>query len=214
VSGQFIPELGERLLLPFATLLFREELEDMDNDALAHIALRLREQEPGVEKSNEGGWHSGGNIFARQEPELAMLATHIQNAVRYLCSVSAQIQNQEVALSASLFGWFNVNEQGDYNLPHHHAGHTWSGVYYVHTGTEVANRPMSGRLELLDPRVRCDVAPKQGFSHSSSMTIQPRNGLLLLFPSYLEHFVHPYHGSEPRITLAFNSLVQKMTVSA
>lgn len=206
------PELNERLILTYGTLLYREQLDEMvpHNEALADAARRLRAEDPGIDKSNQGGWHSAGNIFGHPEPAIAALSGRIQGAIRYVCSVSEQTKNPNVTLNATLTGWFNVNEHGDYNLPHHHSGNTWSGVYYVRTGPEVPDQPMSGKIEFLDPRVRCDVGPKQGFSHTGTMAVTPRAGLLLVFPSYLEHFVHPYYGDGQRITLAFNSLVQSM----
>jgi uncharacterized protein (TIGR02466 family) len=209
------PELNDRLILTYGTLLYRERLDQMlpHNDDLARIALSLRADDPGVDKSNQGGWHSSGNIFGRLDQAIAALAGRIQAAIRYVCSASEPAGNHATELTASLFGWFNVNENGDYSLPHHHSGHTWSGVYYIRTGPDVQDRPMSGRLEFLDPRVRCDVGPKQGFSHTGTMAITPRDGLLLVFPSYLEHFVHPYHGGGQRITLAFNSLVRSASAA-
>ena len=35
--------------------------------------------------------------------------------------------------------------------------------------------------------------------------------MMVIFPSYLEHYVHPYSGTGERVTLAFNSLVQRLT---
>ena len=32
----------------------------------------------------------------------------------------------------------------------------------------------------------------------------PRQGLMVLFPAYLQHLVRPYLGQQPRISIAFN----------
>ena len=208
------PELNDRLILPYGTLLYRETVDDLmqHNSDLCRVALDLRDRDPGASKSNEGGWHSQGNVFEHSSPALGALAMNLRKVIRYLCSVSLQSPSgKPLELSASLYGWFNVNEHGDYNLPHHHSGNTWSGVYYVRTGAPASDHPMSGAIEFLDPRVRCDVAPKRGFSHTGALSIKPHPGLLLVFPSYLEHFVHPYRGKGQRVTLAFNSLVQSGT---
>ena len=210
----FTPALSDRLLLAYATLVYREQFDELLplHDELAALALDLRAKSAGAAKSNEGGWHSEGNLFDRNEPCLQQVAQKCQAAIQYVTSVSAQTQDKQVEMTASLFGWLNVNEHGDYNLPHLHSGNTWSGVYYVHCGSAVGERPSSGQIEFMDPRVRCDVGPKNGFSHSGAMAVTPRDGMMLVFPSYLEHFVHPYFGEGPRITLAFNSLVQSMRV--
>lgn len=210
------PALNDRLLLTFGTLLFREQADELLplNEELANVALQLRTAANGTVKSNQGGWHSEGDVFARPEACLAQLAAKLKQTIRYVTSVAAQVENGQTEMTASLMGWFNVNEQGDYNTPHLHSQNTWSGVYYVKTGNPVADRPSSGVIEFMDPRVRCDVGAKQGFSHSGTLAITPRDGMLLVFPSYMEHFVHPYFGDKPRITLAFNSLVQNISVKS
>lgn len=198
------------VLVTYGTPLLQRRLDAMlpHNAAFADYALRLRAEEPGATRSNAGGWHSAGNIFTRSEPLIGMLAQHLQAALQHMSVVAAQIAAPQVEFGASLFGWINVNGQGDYNNPHYHPGTTWSGVYYIRTGAEAPDRPMSGRIEFMDPRVRCEVGPNQALGHAGIMRVAPEDGMLLIFPSYLEHYVHPYFGPGERITLAFNSLVQ------
>ena len=45
--------------------------------------------------------------------------------------------------------------------------------------------------------------------HQSRIVIAPEPGLLVIFPGYLTHFVHPYAGATPRISIAFNTRVQR-----
>jgi hypothetical protein len=175
--------LADDLLMTYGTLLLQRRLDDMlpHNAGLADYALRLRTAEPGETKSN-------------------------------VSIVAKQVTASRINFKATLDGWINVNGPGDYNMPHYHPGNTWSGVYYIRTGSDVPNRPTSGRIEFIDPRTRCDaLGPKDGLRHSGSIWISPVDGMLLIFPSYLEHYVHPYQGSGERITLAFNSLVEELT---
>ena len=44
---------------------------------------------------------------------------------------------------------------------------------------------------------------------SDSASINPQEGLLVLFPSYIEHFVEPNQSSEDRISISFNLLSLK-----
>ena len=37
------------------------------------------------------------------------------------------------------------------------------------------------------------------------MHLRPSDGLLVLFPCWMEHYVEPHEGDEPRITIAFNA---------
>jgi hypothetical protein len=40
--------------------------------------------------------------------------------------------------------------------------------------------------------------------------VVPQTGMLLMFPAWLYHYVHPYRGTEPRISVAFNVTIQKL----
>jgi len=205
--------VGNDVLLTYGTLFLQRRLDAMlpRNGELAALALKLRAEQAGAAKSNAGGWHSDGNIFARPEPIIAELARHLQPALQHISMVARQVTAARVDFQATLFGWINVNGPGDYNNPHYHPGNTWSGVYYVRTGAEVPDRPMSGRIEFIDPRTRCEVGPNMALGQAGIMRVAPEDGMLLIFPSYLEHYVHPYFGPGERITLAFNSLVQTLT---
>jgi len=205
--------LGDDMLLTYGTLVLQRRLDAMlvHNAGLAELAMRLRAQDGGVAKSNVGGWQSAGNIFALGEPLIGTLARHVQGALQYMSMVAAQMTNVQVEFEASLFGWININGSGDYNQPHTHPGNTWSGVYYVRTGgPAAAERPMSGVIEFIDPRARCDLEGNLAVRHAGTLRVTPTDGTLLIFPSYLEHYVHPYWGAGERITLAFNSLVRRL----
>ncbi len=206
-------KIAPDVMMTYGTLLLQRRIDAMlpHNAALTDLALRLRAADPGTTRSNAGGWHSAGNIFEREEPVIGLLAQHLQAAIQHVSVVAKQITAPRVTFEATLFGWINVNGPGDYNTPHFHPGDTWAGVYYIRTGSEAPERPMSGRIHFLDPRTRCEVAPTTGLAHASSLWLAPVDGMLLIFPSYLEHYVHPYFGTGERVTLAFNSLVQTLT---
>ena len=204
--------LGNDVMLTYGTLFLQRRLDAMlaRNAELAALALKLRDAEAGAAKSNAGGWHSDGNIFARPEPIIAELGRQLQPALQQISMAATQTRSPRVEFRATLYGWINVNRTGDYNNPHYHPGNTWSGVYYIRTGPEVPERPMNGRIEFIDPRTRCEVGPNLALGHGGIMRVAPEDGMLLIFPSYLEHYVHPYFGPGERITLAFNSLVQEL----
>ena len=44
-----------------------------------------------------------------------------------------------------------------------------------------------------------------GSPYGQRMLIRPVPGLLVLFPSWLYHFVHPSTAYSPRISIAFNA---------
>jgi hypothetical protein len=66
------------------------------------------------------------------------------------------------------------------------------------------NRPLSGVLEFLDPRVGVEAVCTPGDPYGEPVRVRPESGLLIVFPSWLYHWVHPYAGQSPRIAVSFN----------
>lgn len=107
--------------------------------------------------------------------------------------------------------WFHVTRFGGYISGHNHPMASWSGVYCVEPGEEVADYPDSGVLRFADPMPHAHT-----FLDPANMHIKPpfgggstnfklKGGQLLLFPSYLMHEVAPFYGKDARITVAFNA---------
>ena len=108
------------------------------------------------------------------------------------------------SLDLKLFAWMNVNPVGTYNAPHTHPGAHWSGVYYVsQPDVEDDN---AGRIEFLDPRSDLPnwrILNARAFNPKRSLKPQP--GEMILFPSYLVHWVYPNVADSERISIAFNA---------
>ena len=101
--------------------------------------------------------------------------------------------------------WVNVNRYRDYNLTHTHGKTEWSFVYYVKVPEK------SGNLVLVDPRVRRLNSVVNGFieNHDNPFThdifiATPEEGLLILFPGWLEHYVQYNSSKQPRISISGN----------
>jgi len=107
------------------------------------------------------------------------------------------------------FAWMNTSPSGGFNAPHTHPGAHWSGVYYV-SQPEVETGS-SGKIEFLDPRSdlpnwRMLKAP----AFNAKKAIRPEPGELILFPSYLVHWVYPNETDEERVTIAFNATFRSL----
>ena len=94
---------------------------------------------------------------------------------------------------------------GAYHAPHSHPDSAWSGVYYVDPGTASPDHLLSGVLEFLDPRSGVEAVTAPGDPYGEPFRVRPQAGLLVVFPSWLYHWVHPYAGQTPRIAISFNA---------
>jgi uncharacterized protein (TIGR02466 family) len=115
-------------------------------------------------------------------------------------------------LTVTAEAWANVVRAGNYAKPHVHPNSNVSGVYYVDVGDAANDDQHSGVIEFIDPRQRPGMFETEGTVPFDGYRIAPTTGALLLFPSWLYHYVHPYRGTRPRVSVAFNVTIQKLKV--
>jgi uncharacterized protein (TIGR02466 family) len=188
----------------FPSPLLRFEVanaEKLNQALLKEIGKRLP-TEGGMVKSNRKGWHSERDLFERKEPAHAALA---QLILRMMAQATKEVAPASDFSGLELLadGWINVNPPGGYNAPHDHIGSFWSGVYYVKVPTDTQGQ--GGAIEFLSPHKPMPsggifVAPVT----AQKITVHPKAGEVLIFPSHLVHWVHPNDSEEERITVAFN----------
>lgn len=156
--------------------------------------------------SNVGGWQSLPDLLDWPEPEIKVLTGELDRAIQQISALPALLARQPEPnrVKYSTYGWANVNRSGNYNMFHVHPGNHWSAVYYVATGTPNPDTPMNGRIELRDPRPAANFAKTPGFTSGQPMLIRPQPGMMLVFPAWIEHGVHPFFGEGHRISIAIN----------
>lgn len=189
----------------FPTPVFRYVLGNVTelNARLRELILAREREIPSETKSNQGGWQSGGDFFRWPDPAIDMLARYVSGALDLATAKLALPAEYEYRFA--FYGWAAVNRAGDYNITHVHPMATWSGVYYVDAGD--ADDPGSGLLELSHPSTAAVMTFFPGLL-PSERTVRPEDGLLVLFPSYVQHAVRRYTGRRPRICVPFNAHLQ------
>jgi len=184
------------------------------NESLKRAILGRESASAGKSKSNSGGWHSDETLLEWPEPEIATLKGWIDSAVQRMCRLPLRKKANALSLAYTSTGWANVNRRGHYNTLHVHAGSHWSIVYYVATGEEDPGYQFNGLLELKDPRPAAVFGRLPAFMFGRGLTIRPQAGMLVAFPAWIEHWVHPFFGSGERISIAVNIDVTRYEVAA
>lgn len=185
---------------------FRVPGHESLNEELLREGHALRQRNEGTSKSNKGGWHSKGNLFAEPQACFSLLSVLAETAVKMATRKIAATDPD--SLDLKLFAWMNINPVGGFNAPHTHPGAHWSGVYYV-SQPEV-DEEKAGRVEFLDPRSDLPnwrILNARAFKPKKSLKPQP--GEMILFPSYLVHWVYPNASDDERISIAFNATFSK-----
>lgn len=98
--------------------------------------------------------------------------------------------------------WASVYHEGDFCVPHSHPRTVASALYLLDSG-DAAREDASGRFYFADPRLAPCCREEEGVMNTpSAPNLEP--GAMLLFPGKLVHFVSPYYGSSPRLTMSWN----------
>ena len=199
----------ERFEKLFSTPVLRYKVAaDQDlNARLLEEGERMRAATAGADKSNRGGWHSSGNIFDQDADPIGILRGLVLDALDDANqAIGSKADFSKLRLKLS--GWMNMNPKGAFNAPHTHPGAHWSGVYYV--AQPKTNSHNSGMIEFLDARTDLpnwrilDASPFR-----LKKRLRPMPGDLILFPSYLVHWVYPNEADGERVSIAFNATYKK-----
>ncbi|MEI6067605.1 MAG: 2OG-Fe(II) oxygenase family protein [Methylococcaceae bacterium] len=117
-------------------------------------------------------------------------------------NVSPDFNFSRYAIQAE--GWINALGRGGLNTQHDHPAWVWSGCYYINVPD--GDKDLSGNIEFFDTRTNERTLTVDGAAYFvSKFVMKPRAGILLMFPSYLRHWVYPNESEEERVTVAFNA---------
>tara|TARA_Y200000002_G_scaffold140914_1_gene116298 strand:+ start:2192 stop:2794 length:603 start_codon:yes stop_codon:yes gene_type:complete len=156
----------------------------------------------GISKSNIKGWHSKDFNMKENEPK---------NFIKFILPAIEQVitdmnwEKQKQSISINNM-WAIINTGGSTNLRHQHGNSTISGAYYVRAPNN------SGDIVFYDPR------PAPVYTYPKALNpnllnaqvngISPKEGALVLFPSYLDHSVNENLSNKERIVISFNITIQ------
>lgn len=176
--------------LPFVTPLWASVVEL--NSSIESKCLDFVQNNPSVSISNRGGYQSKTILpdgFKDIFPEVI-------DAIMPCVQDVANDLGSNLSLSSA---WINVNNKGDFNVPHVHTECAFSAILYVKTPEDC------GKLIFKNP-TESRAYPIKGntFGFVPTWEVTPSEGLVYVFPSYLEHYVEPSKADSSRISIAFN----------
>ncbi len=197
--------IQDDIVLTYSTpILARVEPDHaMVNKNLSDLILAREAESTGLDKSNVGGWHSEENFLQWGTEDVTTIRDWFALAIRSINDFAIGPHRRSGELDAS--AWANVCRTGDYHQPHFHPGNDWSGVYYVATGTDGSEGARSGCIDMLDPRPGVGMMHSPGLPYTGTVQFKPQPGMILVFPSWLTHYVHPHEGPNERISIALNA---------
>jgi len=180
-------------LIPFFNPIYISSI-DVELSSIEDSILRIKDNELGVSISNAGGWQSRG-YHSKEKLFMSSLISRIDLEVNGVYEDLGISKNPQLGNF-----WFNVNEKYHYNHQHNHPGSYISAVLYVRApencGQIVFDRP--------DPFHDWIHDCNPNDNNIAKIFQQPRDNMLLIFPSYIKHYVEMNMSDSPRISIALN----------
>ena len=146
-------------------------------------------------RSNRLGWNSQPTLMA-----LEIFKPLQQECAQAFNAIMQKIY-PKINCQYQIMAWANVNNYGSFNTLHCHPGVPLSAVFYLTTPEG------SGRLVFRDPRPAIVHSIFHEFldhEMNGDVSIAPKEGMLTVFPSWLEHYVEPHQNQIPRVSIAMN----------
>lgn len=204
----------------FATPFVIDRLQSAEGIRVLRDAIMAEKarDEAGVQISNIGGWHSN--------TKMAEWGGEAARALAYKAMTMADAATANMGEEAGRAYdwlpemWANVSGKGNANQYHTHPGSFWSAVAYIDDGYEGSGDPaLGGELQLYDPRMPMvrmtapDLRLKDtgGAAQNNEPMVRPSTGMIVMFPSWLQHAVRPFHGAGTRISIAINLIPARKT---
>jgi uncharacterized protein (TIGR02466 family) len=197
--------------LMFPTFLGEQTYPDYASikDQLVQRIQDIRAEDEQGRKASEQYYSNGYTSFytlnaLHHDPAFAVLTRFLHDQARqYAMKQSWDTERCKIAMSSM---WCSINGRNSFHEQHLHPFSHISGVFYV------SCRPDSGCIYFKDPRsARWMIPPpvsKNLPENTLIIRINPVEGVLLLFPSFMEHGVDINNTDTDRISISFNFEIQ------
>ena len=178
-----------------------DEMKELTEELIG-LSLNLeKNKKTSVIKSNTGGYQSdflesSNSIIKETKNIIAKAITQFAETIYVKKPFTINFDDP----------WLNVNRENHFNKTHTHAGSDLSITYYCEVPTN------SGKIVFENPvlhqRTTMIWYEKHAMWNSEFIQLAPKKYDLIIFPSYLPHFVERNKSNKPRISLACNAQIR------
>lgn len=186
----------------FTTPIYNTNL-NVDNKLLENLAYKEKEKDKNGRKVSNNGYQTKDldfNLYKFLFDEVS------KSAIDFYKNFGVQIRNHKFVNF-----WINISGKHNYNRLHAHGNCFLSGAYYIKVPKN------SGNIVFENPNLKVEDTFSSFFEGDGQVLIKdynvynstewhftPKVGQLLIFPSYLRHYVEANQSDEDRISLSFN----------
>lgn len=178
-------------------------MEDFHQELLPALHARHRFYAHPLDQSLRTGTQTPRNLIGDPDPLIQSFIAALQEPIaEYRAAIGSDPAHPLRGRNhgdAVLTGCWSVRlQRGGFHVNHVHPEGWISSAYYAEVPDEVDDASAkSGWIKFGEPRYPVPGATAEKY-------VQPKQGRLVLFPSYMWHGTTPIHGDEPRMTIAFD----------
>ena len=188
------------LMSIYSVPLWQSEYPDFEEHKELFLAKvrEYKEQNPDTDrKSNVAGYQSPQTLH--NVPEMRPLFEYICQ-MGFKAVADLDFMECDIALTTA---WLNINDSRQCMNNEHVHSEVFSGVFYLKAPEE------SGKLSIQNPAINkmwkgCSLTSQKNQFTAESIRIEPEEGNIILFPSYLPHSVETNNHDDERISISFN----------
>ena len=180
-------------------------IEEFRSDLNAALVERHKFHAQPLDQSLRNGTQTPRGLLGDPDPIIVSFLQALQEPIeqyrQHIGSSSAHPMTVRNRGQVVMTGCWSVRlgKEG-YHVNHVHPEGWISSAYYAEVPPEVDDtEAKSGWIKFGEPRF-----PVPGAT--AGKYVQPKVGMLVLFPSYMWHGTMPIHGSQPRMTVAYDAV--------
>lgn len=183
----------------FPTMIWIYEIADLEDYYESWIdkvdQLRVIEEEASG-RSTRNGWSGPKTLFQHTDFKPLLDASHT------LFSLALKDMGVMDGYRFRIEGWANVHDKNGFNHGHIHREAALSGCFYLSVPDG------GGSICFHDPRPATLYTQPlgKGVNKWEKISISPKAGTFIIFPSWLEHSVEPNESEDKRYAIAMNAI--------
>ena len=185
----------------YSTPLWQSEYPEFEEykESFLSSVKEFKEQNPTIEtpRSNINGYQSSSSLQGVEE--LSPLFEYICQMGFKACA-DLNFIDCDIALTEA---WLNVNDSRQCMNSEQVHGEVFSGIFYLQIPEG------SGKLSIVNPGINnmwkgLTLAALKNQFTGETIRIEPVEGNIIFFPSYVPHYVETNNHDEERISIGFN----------
>lgn len=207
------------ILWPVVMYDFQWPEHDTYVDALREVCYQQEAKKniSGVAPNAKGGLYESGFDFCKINNPAVLAFT---NWAKYCFFQAAQQINAQYWPKAGNSvqieiheSWCHITRDGGYHDAHTHPNSSWSAIYYLDTGDMEAGTT-NGVNRFYNPNHNMYIDMGTAYhTANSSIDMHAEPGMMVVFPSWIQHSAIPYRGEKDRIVIALNCQITRPDLS-